>query len=269
MDETQEEGKDMKTRMNCLVLAFVWGSLCVPGLGRTDVPLTEREPGMIGSPDRILAGVKDLYVVMVSRVPGPCVWKELEAKVEGKLHEAGFKTGAGVYLEGEVKPLNNPELRVYIDVIKLENLKQCVFHIQTAVATKVFLEKDSLWFRKVEVWRTPPTMQAASAESLPEGIEQAVLEQVEGFITACLVANAQAVRWSGGGSVGTAGRVQARGEPERRVGEYGYVGSKNSRVFHRTGCRWAQRISPENLVSYSTREEAITGGKRPCRQCKP
>ena len=50
---------------------------------------------------------------------------------------------------------------------------------------------------------------------------------------------------------------------------YRYVSSKNSQVFHSPQCRSAKRIKPENLITYSSREEAIKAGKRPCKVCKP
>jgi hypothetical protein len=53
------------------------------------------------------------------------------------------------------------------------------------------------------------------------------------------------------------------------VSGYKYVASKNSKDFHKPGCRWAKRIKPENLVGYSSKNEAIKAGKRPCKQCNP
>ncbi|RLA83243.1 MAG: hypothetical protein DRG31_06400 [Deltaproteobacteria bacterium] len=50
---------------------------------------------------------------------------------------------------------------------------------------------------------------------------------------------------------------------------YKYVSSKNSSVFHRPDCSSVKRISPENLVGYGSREEALSAGKRPCKRCKP
>jgi phosphatidylserine/phosphatidylglycerophosphate/cardiolipin synthase-like enzyme len=49
----------------------------------------------------------------------------------------------------------------------------------------------------------------------------------------------------------------------------GYVASKNSAVFHRAGCKSAAKISAKNLVHYSTRDEAIQAGKKPCHECNP
>ena len=48
-----------------------------------------------------------------------------------------------------------------------------------------------------------------------------------------------------------------------------YVASKNSAVFHRPDCKSAAKISEKNLVHYSTREEAIQAGKKPCHECNP
>ena len=39
--------------------------------------------------------------------------------------------------------------------------------------------------------------------------------------------------------------------------------------FHRSSCKWAQKIAPENLVGYDSREDAIKDGHRPCKVCKP
>ena len=48
-----------------------------------------------------------------------------------------------------------------------------------------------------------------------------------------------------------------------------YVASVNKEPFHRISCRWAQKISPKNVVYYNTREEAVQDGHRPCKVCKP
>ena len=49
----------------------------------------------------------------------------------------------------------------------------------------------------------------------------------------------------------------------------GYVASKNSAVFHKADCKSAAKISEKNLIHYSTREEAIQAGKKPCSECNP
>ena len=48
-----------------------------------------------------------------------------------------------------------------------------------------------------------------------------------------------------------------------------YVASRHNKPFHTLSCRWAKKISPENAVYYSTRDEAINDGHRPCKVCRP
>jgi len=47
------------------------------------------------------------------------------------------------------------------------------------------------------------------------------------------------------------------------------VGSVTSKKYHRPDCRYAQKIKPENLVSFSGLEEARSEGYLPCKVCNP
>jgi hypothetical protein len=49
----------------------------------------------------------------------------------------------------------------------------------------------------------------------------------------------------------------------------GYVASKRSQVFHRADCKGAANISPQNVVHYATRDEAVAAGKQPAHDCNP
>jgi micrococcal nuclease len=51
--------------------------------------------------------------------------------------------------------------------------------------------------------------------------------------------------------------------------EWKYVASKKSNVFHLPNCKWAQKIKPENLIGFASREEAVASGRRPCKTCMP
>lgn len=48
-----------------------------------------------------------------------------------------------------------------------------------------------------------------------------------------------------------------------------FVASVNSKLFHKPECRYAVKISSENLQTFATRLEAIEAGKTPCRYCRP
>lgn len=56
---------------------------------------------------------------------------------------------------------------------------------------------------------------------------------------------------------------------EEADSEVKYVGSRKSKVFHRSDCPHVKRISPSNLVYYESIEDAKRQGKRPCRVCLP
>jgi len=51
--------------------------------------------------------------------------------------------------------------------------------------------------------------------------------------------------------------------------EWKYMASKNSKVFHHPNCKWAKKIHPSNLIGFSSRQEAMGSGRRPCRVCTP
>jgi hypothetical protein len=48
-----------------------------------------------------------------------------------------------------------------------------------------------------------------------------------------------------------------------------YIASKQSKVFHRSDCPFAGRISQANRVTFKTRQDAVDSGRRPCRTCSP
>ncbi|MBN1815446.1 MAG: hypothetical protein JXA14_26675, partial [Anaerolineae bacterium] len=48
-----------------------------------------------------------------------------------------------------------------------------------------------------------------------------------------------------------------------------YVGNIKSKRFHLFSCRYAQRISLENYVSFVSKEEAVAQGYTPCEICEP
>ena len=49
----------------------------------------------------------------------------------------------------------------------------------------------------------------------------------------------------------------------------GFVASARSQVFHRPDCKSAAKISAKNLIHYTSRDEAIQAGKKPCAECRP
>ena len=47
-----------------------------------------------------------------------------------------------------------------------------------------------------------------------------------------------------------------------------FLASKIRSHFHRPNCEWAQCISSNNMVEYSSHAEAVEAGKKPCKTCR-
>jgi len=62
------------------------------------------------------------------------------------------------------------------------------------------------------------------------------------------------------------------GAAERDAGKAGnerIVANKNSDVYHLSGCKWARRIKPGNMIEFSDPAEAEGRHFLPCRSCNP
>jgi len=57
--------------------------------------------------------------------------------------------------------------------------------------------------------------------------------------------------------------------PAPHVATGGFVGSRNSTVYHRSTCPHAATIKPENRVIYESVEKAKAASRTPCKTCKP
>ena len=264
----------MKTKKHYFILAVVIGILCVPALGEINLPLPEdRRPILIGQPNPQLFGIKKLHIVIVPVDTEPnrhgLVWEELEAKAQHKLKEAGIAAYVKINHKYSIWSYYLPDLRVDIDMLKLEDSHQYVFHIQTFFSDKVRLLRDPSLFIEADVWKVSPVMQTVSAENMPARVTEVVLNQVEAFIHAYLAANPPGTRPSAPNDITVKPEKLTKPDAKRTVAEYKYVASKNSKVFHKPDCRWVKRILAKNLVGYNNRGEAIQAGKRPCKLCKP
>lgn len=48
-----------------------------------------------------------------------------------------------------------------------------------------------------------------------------------------------------------------------------YVANKNSDVFHYPDCKWTHKIKPQNMITFSSVQEAESQHFVPCRDCQP
>jgi hypothetical protein len=264
----------MKTGKNILSLAIVAGilSICAPtGAGMrlsTDEP---DKPFLIGRPYLELTGIKevhfDIAVYRVAAGKDNLTWDELKSSVKDKLIKAGIKMASSQ--TNSEQHIGCPQLRADVEVLRLEDASACVLRIQTSLARTVYLTKDSSWLIKADVWKTKPVMLPSSTGDMQSVVTDSVLYQVEAFINAYRIADSQPARSADANDIKAAARVLSETPSELLAIEARFVASKNSRIFHKPDCRWAKNISPKNLISYNSRDEAIGDGKKPCSTCKP
>jgi hypothetical protein len=240
-------------------------------------------------------GLADIDEVCVRIVPVQLVgfnWKEVEDQISRRLGQSGLKV-----LTGDISELNDkekellqhasksseqpaknlkwysskkPEMIVRISVLQGTESGPCVYHVQTSFAREVYL-RSSRSSMKAEVWRIDVPVGIADANGCDSAIAASAVGQVDAFIA----------DWKKANTVKTSADI---GEQKIDVNEpvtlqqdvqagqqndYEYVASKNSKVFHKKDCRAAARISPENLIGFKTRDEAIQSGRRPCKICNP
>jgi hypothetical protein len=285
----------MKIGKHYSYIAIMIGILCVHTLGEIELPPSDT---LLGQPEPALRGLKQLYIII--RAPNAVpkshgiVFEEIENSVAEKIKEAGItiaetdvnkmdpnsveartlkilkrRTDSSNVKNLKFRHGQIPELRVNIDVLGIKDSQQFVFHVQTSLARLVNLKNENRLSFKTEVWQSEPIMQIVSKDSMPAAVTSAVLEQVEAFIHAYMAANPPNKRPSEVNNISETTEEQLKPVAESTPGEYKYVASKSSKVFHKPDCIWVQRIKAENLVGYSSRDEAINAGKRPCKQCNP
>jgi len=235
-------------------------------LEKSDMPL-------IAKPNPALAGIKELSVVISATDSEPnrdgLVLADLKAEVIAMLHDAGFKVSRSP--AGHI--VATPELRINLGMLKLESCGQFVCSVQTSLARGVALPDSAQLHIGADVWKVESGMQAVMTERMPDEVSSIVQQQVKAFVIACSVAgstNKQPAEVPARPSaLRKAEASQTAGSDKQSDAGAEFVASKNGQVFHRPGCQSAGQILPKNLVSYSSREEAIAAGKRPCKYCKP
>lgn len=259
----------MKAEKYCFLSAVIVGILCVPAFSEAELPWAENKPVLLGQSNPALVGLKRLSIVIEPTDSGPSkdglVWQKLYVQIAKKLGESNIKIIAGI--GGNI--LEIPELQICVDMLKLNDSQRYVFRIQTSLAIKVSLENKRQRYLKAVVWRVGSGLQAVSVQDMPAAVTDEVCREVDMFISACRQSNRSS--FEGDGAITPAVPKKQRRRPivKSVETEYKYVGSKNSKVFHKAACSSVKRIKPENLVSYSSREEVLKAGKRGCKRCKP
>lgn len=193
--------------------------------------------------------------------------KDLRAEIDEKLESSGLTIMSSL-LDSQDR-FAYDQLLVRVLMAKPEDSEHYAFCIETSVIRRVYLATGSSEPFTATVFRSDPLMEVATVKDMPAAVTARVLRQIEALIEAHRSANPDGVQASGTSKPGQASQRDTEVADRTTPARYEYVASKNSSVFHRADCRWAKNISPGNLVGYSSREEAISDGKRPCKVCKP
>ncbi len=274
MKESEKYAERERDKMKAgKILLFVFVLIVVVAISvraQKEVPQHEDEPFLIGNPYPALLGVEQLYVQIIKTSVAEdetgVNWEELQLAIEKKLKEEGINC-----VDPKLTPV--PRVKVYVHFLKVPDSQKFVYYIQTSFARLVTLKDSRKTNMLVDLWKTNPAMQITPVEDMRTKITEVTLEQIETFIHAYKTANIRSTRLNETG-MDENKPLKEPSKPEQPVTErltsrYSYVSSKNSSVFHKPDCRWAQNISEENLVGYNSREEAIKAGKRPCKSCNP
>ncbi len=227
-------------------------------------------PAISANAKHVLSDIDTLNVTIIhtGEEPNGLEWEILKDEVNNRLKEAGievFIPEPGVMYK---LPLW-PELTICVDMLKLEESQQYVFHTQTLLAKSIYVEVEPVLRQYADVWKTVPVMRAVSIQDMSAKVSDTVLEQVETFISAYRSANPQGVQPSQADKITPPVKVQTKPADKPAENKYAYVASKNSKVFHKPDCTWAKKIKSENLVRYNSRDEAVNAGRRPCKICNP
>ncbi len=200
----------------------------------------------------------------------PQISLEDQKAADGKLHQM---INEKVSAAGKVKvrSIDTPELIVRISTRKYTQ-QLVAFHVQSSFAKKVYLRASPRTAAKAEVWRLDVPIGSADANSISDAVRAESLRQVDAFVADWKRANGPRVsaeeKPKTDATTSAIKQLHRTVSPNQKV-EHAYIASKNSKVFHKAGCRSAGRIDPENLVGFSSRDEAVISGRRPCKLCKP
>ncbi len=200
----------------------------------------------------------------------PQISLEDQKAADGKLHQM-IDEKVGTAGKVKVRSIDTPELIVRISTRKYAQ-QLAAFHVQSSFAKKVYLRASPRAAAKAEVWRLDVPIGSADANSISDVVRAESLRQVDAFVADWKRANGPRVsaeeKPKTDATISATKRLHRTISPEQKV-EHAYIASWNSKVFHKAGCRSAGRISPENLVGFSSRNEAVISGRRPCKLCKP
>jgi hypothetical protein len=237
--------------------------LCVPVLGNIQM-LKSGERQQIKRPWGVLTKLDTIDIIdMTVLCPDPNkdteFWNELYDKAIARFPER-------IRMQPTFRSYHDNIYKIRIEILGFEGSPNYVARVQSSLTSHVSIKNG---WALADVWSTAPAMKVVQIQNLHEAVSAMVLEQAKEFISDYQKANPPNKQPSDANDISIAAEEQVKPAAKSIPAEYKYVASKNSKVFHKPDCIWVKRIKPENLVNYSSREEAINAGKKPCKQCNP
>jgi hypothetical protein len=162
-------------------------------------------------------------------------------------------------------------LKVHIELAQVPQTVLFALRIETVMGRRVRLPHETDEAVVIaRLWGATRGIGFVSRMNLVEHIERAISEQINQFLRDYRAAQSLQAK-----KAPQAGSADAEPDPstdtltQTQKARYAYIASKNSNVFHKPECPWAENIKPENFEGYSNKDQVIKTGKRPCKWCKP
>jgi hypothetical protein len=254
-----KEATKMKMLKRGLFAAILAVCIC-PQIAHAEIANTLE---LRGQKDPALAGIdiNNLTIKLVgdaNTVANSQALRGIEALAQNRIR----KTCSGMSVSSSGRKRKNsdgkPALRIDIRIVDLDNDSSVCF-VQTRLCRDVRLPDDNVSSFEAVVWETMPFIETFRRIELREELEKIVDMQAKNFAHSCITSNSQLLSEN-----------DAQDEPEQtEQAQSTFVASKNSQVFHKPGCPFAQKIVSKNVVSYESRDAAVAAGKRPCKSCNP
>lgn len=260
----------MKMKNYILIPTILATAVCAYASGQSKPTASADKFVLLGRPNPALCCIDRVYIVIEgpdrSRLDKDRRWQALRSEVLSEIQGVGIKTLPPVSPDTAAR-LEIPEFHIQIQTTESNDSQQSVFFVRSFLARQVYFNEDHSIAIKAEVWGTEPVLQFVLTDRCLAETSKIALRDAKAFAHSVITARRKKV--SANTFASEPNDREAAKSQRTQIPTGAFVASKNSRVFHKPDCPFAELILPENLVTYKTRDDAIKAGKRPCKRCKP
>jgi hypothetical protein len=224
--------------------------------------ISEKHVGLIQTSNPAITGIDKLSVKIV---PDKfCHDKTIDIPaIESEVKDILSKKGIEIVPDD----IKIPELIVRINGSDFESVI-CATHVQCSFLRTVYLRNKRAAL-KAEVWRIDVPIRFSSPDAAYQAIIAEVKKQTEAFAENWRICNPKNESKNSYDADSTTRATKKHNNNENNRTQFTYFASKNSKIYHKAGCKSVKRINPDNLIKFSTKDQAEQTGRRPCKRCKP